>query len=92
MKTDLERTIVEHGPSVGTHHAKPIPAYIITAAGQRSEFDRIAIEDADGQCDMAQLEWLESLIAPGLIYRSNVCDLVLPETTRNNLDTPNWDK
>jgi hypothetical protein len=59
--------IVEHGPSIGEHHGKTIPAFIVTQDGTRLEFVRKAIEDS-GRVDLAQLGKGECVIAPGLIY------------------------
>jgi hypothetical protein len=64
-----ERKIVEHGPSCGSHYGLDIPAYIVTAAGAKSVFDRIAVEDDDGLVALSQLAPNECVIAPGLIYR-----------------------
>lgn len=64
-----ERRIVTLGPSVGRHYDKDIPAFIVTAGGARSVFDRKAVEGADGLVDLSQLAKNECVIAPGLIYR-----------------------
>ena len=73
------RVITEHGPSVGEHYSKPIPAYIVDGNGTRLEFVRIATEDEDGLVALAQLEPNECVIAPGLIYRHG--SLAKPEPT-----------
>jgi hypothetical protein len=70
MQTAPERKIVEHGPSVGTLRDRDIPAFYVTADGIRHEYDRPAELDAEGRCDLEQLAWNESVIAPGLIYRA----------------------
>lgn len=62
--------IVELGPSIGRHHDRDIPAYYITATGQRSDFVRVAVEHPDGGCELSQCGPRESIIAPGLVYRA----------------------
>lgn len=60
--------IIEEGPSIGEHHGKPIPSYIVDRNGTRLDFDRLAIE-VDGGVELSQLANNECVIAPGLIYR-----------------------
>jgi hypothetical protein len=63
-----DNTIVEHGPSIGEYRREAIPEYIVDANGVRFNFNRIALEDANG-LEPSQLERNECLISPGLIYR-----------------------
>jgi hypothetical protein len=63
-----DNTIVEHGPSIGEYRREAIPEYIVDANGARFEFNRIALEDANG-LEPSQLARNECLISPGLIYR-----------------------
>jgi hypothetical protein len=67
---DEDKTIVEHGPSIGEYRRESIPEYIVDANGVRFEFNRIALEDANG-LEPSQLERNECLISPGLIYRKS---------------------
>jgi hypothetical protein len=60
--------IIEHGPSVGEYRGRSIPAYIVDAAGVRSEYVGVAIE-TNGAVELAQLKPDECVIAPGLIYK-----------------------
>lgn len=60
--------IVKKGASVGEHHGKPIPAWVVDQNGTWLEFDRIAVE-TDGGVMLSQLADNECVIAPGLIYR-----------------------
>lgn len=64
-----ERLIVAFGPSCGRHYDMDIPSYLVTAAGTRLSFERIAQEGTDGLVALAQLAPNECVIAPGLIYR-----------------------
>lgn len=61
--------IVEHGPSVGQHRGRPIPAYFVDEHGTRYIFDRTAELDADGGFELDRLGPGENIIAPGLIYK-----------------------
>jgi hypothetical protein len=61
--------IIEHGPSVGEHHGKEIPAYILDDDGTRYDYNRVAVE-TDGGVELSQLSREEVVIAPGLIYRA----------------------
>jgi hypothetical protein len=63
-----DEMIVEHGPSIGEHHGRSVPAFIVTDDGVRMEFVRTAIE-IDGGVELSQLGPGECVIAPGLIYR-----------------------
>ena len=74
MKIPPSHRIVEHGPSVGQHYGKDIPAYFVTADGKRHEYDRLAKCDADGGTPLDQLAANESVIAPGLIYREQTAE------------------
>lgn len=61
--------IIEHGPSIGEHNGKEIPAYIVEKNGVRYDYDRIAVYHPDGGVELSQLARNEVVIAPGLIYR-----------------------
>lgn len=67
--TSESRKIVEFGPSLGSYRDRDIPAYFVTAAGTRHEFDRIAVVHPEGGVELSQMTPNESVIAPGLIYR-----------------------
>lgn len=60
--------VVEHGPSIGEHKARPIPSYIVDERGMRYDFVRVAVLDRDGGFDLDTLACSETIIAPGLIY------------------------
>lgn len=61
--------IVEHGPSVGLHRGRPIPAFLVDEHGWRYDFDRTAELDANGGFNLDRLGPGENIIAPGLIYK-----------------------
>ena len=60
--------VTELGPEIGTYNGCSIPAFIVVSES-RFEYDRPALEDADGGVDFSQLASNERVIYPGLIYR-----------------------
>ena len=67
QKMDSSRKVVEHGPSVGRHLNLDIPAWIVTGDGKRHEYSRILKVD-----EFSKLEAMESVIHPGLVYRTSL--------------------
>lgn len=67
----MSGTIVEHGPSIGTHHGKPIPEFFIDDQGVRHNYVGLAPEDppGSGRVNMETLDADVSVISPGLLYR-----------------------
>lgn len=70
MDVPDHRRIIEEGPSLGVYRERTIPSYLRYADGSRREFVGIAVIDAEGGVELAQLAANECVIAPGLIYRA----------------------
>lgn len=68
MEIDPALRVTAEGPSIGTYRDRPIPEWM-NKAGERFNYDRIAIEDEDGGCPLSQMRPDEFMVAPGLIYR-----------------------